>query len=213
MKKLLLFMLFIATVGYSGFYVFNSYGVFRRGVDLMSESKKLESGLAFVELVENYPYSPFLAASRLLVVAKDANYLNFLDLYYRAKGEKDHFESLMQRTPAYYDPYFFALIGYYLVITFIGVLQRFWVRSYGLKIKSIISRILFLVSMVFGYVVWVRDIWNPYSGLSQTVSPYLGTLNNPFGVTLFTVVCSALMTLVSFIATIIVVFGFFGKRD
>lgn len=211
MKKLLLFIVFALVVAFSTLYLLRSGILFVDGIKNLSGKQNIAAGLAIAELANEYPYSPFMGVARLAAVVKDANYLSYMDMFYQAKPEKDMFQPLMGRSPAHYDPFFFASLGYFLILTFLGLAQRFWAGSMGLGIAALARRDAFAFILGLMYVLWVRGTANAESVVSRFAGGISEWLVSPIGVTGVTVGFSALMILVNLIVTLIALIGFFGK--
>ncbi len=216
MKKLTLFLVFLAMLAYCSLYLYRSGILFKEGIQNFQGKQNVAAGLSFAELITVYPYSPFVGVARLYMVYKDPANLGYMDLYYQTKSEKDIFETVLARTPAYYDPYFFASILYFLLISMVAVAQRYWAGSMGLSFTGLTRRDSFALFICVAYYFWVRGAYTPDTivfRLAGSVSPWL---NSVVGATLMTAGFSILMTAVNLLVSLMIPFTFLGngkKKD
>jgi len=211
MKKLIVFLVFLGVLAFSALYLFRSGTLFKDGIENFQGKQNVAAGLSFAELITKYPYSPFVAVARVYMVHKDPANLTYIDLYFQTKQEKDIFETIVGRTPAYYDPYFFMSVVYFLVMSMIGVAQRYWAGSLGLSFKGLMTRDSFALIMLVTYFFWVRGAYiadSPVYRLAGSVSQWLNTVE---GATVVTVCFSAIMTVVNIFITLLTLFTFLGS--
>jgi hypothetical protein len=211
MKRLILFLIYVGLIAYSSVYLLRSSQLFMDGIGKFQNEQRLAGGLAFAELISQYPYSPFVALARLHMVHQDPGNLVFMDLFYESRTKKDVFETLIGRTPAYYDPYFFVSIAYFLTLSLLALAQRYWTGSMGLSYRGMTARDSFVLMMAVLYYFWVRDALQVDSAvyrLAGSVSPWL---NSPMGATLVTAAFSGLMTVLNVLVSVWTFVTFFGS--
>jgi hypothetical protein len=211
MKRLILFLVYIGVLAYSSVYLLRSSQLFMDGIGKFQDEQRFAGGLAFAELISKYPYSPFVALARLQLVHQDPGNLVFMDLFYESRTKKDVFETLIGRTPAYYDPYFFASIAYFLTLSLLALAQRYWAGSMGLSYKSLTARDSFVLVLAVLYFFWVRDalvVDSVVYRLAGSVSPWL---NSPLGATVVTLSFSGMMTVLNVFVSGWTLLTFFGS--
>jgi hypothetical protein len=213
MKKFILFVLFAGIVSYSAVYLYHSGKLFSDELHELSTDQDTEDDFAFKQLVDRYPYSPFLGIARLGAVNRDTAYIAHLDRFYEAREELRILDAVVGRSPAYYDPFFFAALGYFLLLTFLGGLQRFWADSMGLGMMAILSRILFVTGLAYLYIAWVRQSMDPESVITHLMGRIHPVLNEPLGIMGVTVGLSAIVLSINLILTLVTFLGFLGKRS
>ncbi len=211
MKKLILFIVFLGILAYSSLYVFRSGMLFLDGISNFQEKQNVAAGLSFAELITKYRYSPFVGVARLYMVHKDPANLTYMDLYYGTKQKKDVFETVIGLSPAYYDPYFFASIIFFLLMSMLAIAQRYWAGALGLSFKGLMRRDTFAALLCVFYFFWVRAAYTPDSALYRLAGSVSAWLNTVAGATVVTASFSLLMTLVNIFVTLLTLFTFLGS--
>ena len=213
MKKLVLFLVFLGVIAVSSLYLFRSGTLFMDGIKNFQGKQNVAAGLSFAELITKYPYSPFVAVARVYMVHKDPTNLTYIDMYFQTKQKKDIFEAIVGRSPAYYDPYYFMSVVFFLVMSMIGVAQRYWAGSLGLSFKGLMTRDSFALFMLVTYFFWVRGAYmidSPVYRLAGSVSSWLNTVE---GATAVTVSFSVIMTVVNIFIILLTLFTFLGSSN
>lgn len=213
MKRFILFVVFAGIVSISAIYIYRSGRLFSESVNKLSEKQDIAAGFVFAELATKYPCSPFWGLARFAVVMKDPQYLTYMDLFFKARTEKNLCDLIVDRSPAYYDPFFFAALGYFLILTYLGGFQRFWAGSMGVGILTIVNRSLFVAGFAFLYILWVRESMNPESVVTHYAEKVHPVLIQASGITAVTVGLSAIMLSINLIVTIVTFLGFWGRRS
>jgi hypothetical protein len=212
MKKLLVSILFIALVGFGALYTYQSGLLFLKGFNELKSEQNLSAGIAFAELIEEYPYSPFLSVGRVYLVSKDSRALPLLDVFFKTREKGDVFSRLVGKSPAYYDPFFFAGACFFLLISMIGVLKRYWAGSIGVSIKGLIFRDGYMLVLCVLYYLWIHGSINESSLVYQSVGAISGFLNEPLGVSLVTLGFAAVMLVSIILAILLGLIGMIPRK-
>lgn len=211
MKKLILFIIFVAMLASTALYVVRSGNLFKQGIENFEGKQNMAASFAFAELITRYPNSPFVAVARAAMIHRDsANHL-YMDLFFETRAKRDMFQSIVGRSPAYYDPYFFYAVAYFLILSLLAVAQRYWAGAKGLSFRALTGRDTFALLLCVLYYFWVRGSLTPDSAvfrLAGSVSPWL---NTPVGATAVTFGFSVLMTAVNIVVTLLTLFTFLGS--
>lgn len=211
MKKLILLIVFVSLLAWVAQFLVRSGNLFQEGIQKIEGKQNVGATLAFAELISRYPASPFVAVARAAMIQRDPANLITMDLFYSTRAKRDVFESIVGRSPAYYDPYFFWAVAYFLVISLLATAQRYWAGSKGLSFRSLTSRDTFALLLCVAYYFWVRGSLSVDTGvyrLAGSVSPWL---NTPLGSTVVTLGFSAVITLANMIVTLLAAFTFLGS--
>jgi hypothetical protein len=212
LKRLLILPVYILLVAATSLYLYRSGELFATGVKHLQEKQNIAAIFPFADLVAKYPESPYTAVARVFLVIKDPVHLTYMDLFFQTRKVKDPFERYVGKSPAFYDSFFFYACGYLLILTTIGVLQRYWAGAIGLSYASLIGRASFAALLIFTYLTWVRDGMEAGTIANKLAISALPALGQPLGYVLIIAAFSAFMLIINGGATVMTFFGFFGKR-
>lgn len=212
MKKVLLFILLVLVVGYVAMYLVHSGRLFTKEMHGFSDAREGVNEFPFIESANEYPSSPYLVLGRFIGAMNGSQYYAAADDFYRNRGRWNLFDGLVGVSPAYYDPFFFVALGYFLLLTLFGWLQRFWTNATGLGVLTILARVLFVTVLAFLYTNWVRSSIDPDSTLHYLAGRISQFLIQPQGIATVTALFSAFVLLACLIGTIVAFAGFLGKR-
>jgi len=211
MKKLTLFLVYLGILIVSTFYLYRSGTLFLKGIQNFQEKQNIAAGLSFAELLTQYTYSPFVGVAKVYMVYRDPTKLLMLDMYYQTQQKKDVFSVIVGVTPAYYDPYFFASVVFFLLMSMLGVAQRYWAGSLGLSFKGLTGRDTFAFLLCVLYFFWVRGAYTPDTVVYRLAGSVNSWFNSGVGAAAVTAGFSALMTVVNLIVVCITLFTFLGS--
>ena len=212
MKKVLLFILLALVVGDVALYLVHSGRLFTEEMRQFSNAHERADAFPFIESVNEYPSSPYLALGRFVGAMTDPRYHEIAEDFYKNRNRWNLFDGLVGASPAYYEPFFFTALGYFLLLTAFGWLQRFWTNASGLSVMTTLARILFVTALAFLYTNWVRNSIDPDSMLHRLAGRTSPFLNQPEGIAAVTALFSAFVLLACLIGTIVAFAGFLGRR-
>jgi hypothetical protein len=127
--------------------------------------------------------------------------------FFKTRKHGDIFSSIVGKSPAYYDPFFFAGACYFLLISIIGVLHRYWAGSLGLSFRGLIFRDSYILGICVLYYFWIQGSSETGSTVYTIAGHIHPFLNTELGVALVTLAYAVVMLLSILLAVFL---GFIG---